>query len=206
MVLERMRVAAGAAEGPEEHHHPRKAELVAQPQDRLSDVAEILGDQRQVAELALDRSEELGARAGAPVPAPRRRVPLGNGPVGDEAAEVVDATEIDEFERPPEALAPPAEVRRAMDGPLVERVPPALARRAEGVGGRAGDLTAREQLGPGVVIGAAVGDVDRQVADQPDAALARIVPQSPPLPLEPHLSGEGALPGETSPVSGPEGM
>ena len=72
MVLERVRVAAGAAEGPEEHDHPRQAELVAQPLHRRSDVAEILGDQGQVAELALDGAEEIGAGARPPVARPSR--------------------------------------------------------------------------------------------------------------------------------------
>src|SRR5437763_1197728 len=89
MVLERVRVAARAAEGPEEHDHPREAELVAQAQDRWRDVAEVLGDQGQGTELALDGPEELGAGTGPPVPPPGGRVPRGDGPVGDEAAEVV---------------------------------------------------------------------------------------------------------------------
>ncbi len=123
--------------------------------DRRRDVAEILGDQRQVAELALDRAEELGAGSRPPVSALRRRVPRRNRPVGDEAAEVVDAAEVDELERAPETLAPPVEAGRAVDGPVVQRVPPALAGRAQRVGRRAGDLAAGEQLRPAVVIGAA---------------------------------------------------
>src|SRR5207237_6180283 len=160
--------------------HPREAELVAQPQDRRRDVAEILGDQREVAELALDRTEELGAGAGPPVPAPGGRMPRRNGPVGDEAAEVVDATEIDELERTPEALPPPAEASRPIDGPVVQRVPPALAARAESVGRSSGHLAAREQLWPTGKIGSLVGDVDRQIADQPDTTLGGVAAQRPP--------------------------
>src|SRR5439155_22710549 len=132
---------------------------------------QIFGDQREVAEVTLDRPEELGAGAGPPVPAPRRRIPRRNGPVGDEAPEVVDAAEVDELERPPEALPPPAVAGRAVDGPVVERVPPALAARAEGVGRSAGHLAVREQLRPGREIGSLVGDVDRQIADEADPAL-----------------------------------
>ena len=201
-----VRVALAAAERPEEHDHPRQPELVAERVDRRRDVAEILRDQRQVAELALDRAEQLGAGAGPPAPALRRRVPRRNRPVGDEAAEVVDAGEVDELEGAPEPLAPPVEAGRAVDGPVVERVPPALAGRAERVGRRAGDLAAREQLRPAIVIGAAVGDVDRHVADQPDAALGRVGPQRPPLPLEAHLVGERLRAGEARPAAGPEGM
>ena len=57
MVLERVRVAASAAEGPEQHGHSGQAQLVTQPQDRRRDVAQILGDQREVGELTLDRPE-----------------------------------------------------------------------------------------------------------------------------------------------------
>ena len=58
-----------------------------------------------------------------------------------------------------------------MRAPVVERVAPELADGAERVGRRAGDDAALEELGMGVDVGAAVGDVDRDVAEQPDAAL-----------------------------------
>ena len=169
-------------------------------------MAQIFGDQGQVAELPLDRGEERGAGAGPPVPALGRRIPLRDGPVGDVAAEVVDAAEIDELERPPETFAPPVEAGRAVDGPVVQRVAPTLAGRAERVGRRAGDLAVREQLRPAVEIGALVGDVDRQVADQADAALGRVGAQLPPLPLEAHLVGERLPAGKLGPAAGPEGM
>ena len=156
-------------------------------------------------------SRSTARKSSAPGPRPpasalRRRVPRRNRPVGDEAAEVVDAGEVDELEGAPEPLAPPVEAGRAVDRPVVQRVPPALAGRAERVGRRAGDLAAREQLRPAIVIGAAVGDVDRHVADQPDAALGRVGPQRPPLPLEAHLVGERLRAGEARPAAGPEGM
>jgi hypothetical protein len=72
MVRKGVRVAPSTAEGPQEHHHPWKPQLIPQPVDRRSDVAEILGDQREVAELPLDRAEELGAGAGPPAPAQPR--------------------------------------------------------------------------------------------------------------------------------------
>src|SRR5439155_1574547 len=81
-----------------------------------------------------------------------------------------------------------------------------LAGRAERVGRRAGDLAVREQLRPAVEIGALVGDVDGQVADQADAALGRVGAQLPPLPLEAHLVGERLPAGELGPAAGPEGM
>src|SRR4029079_4248253 len=102
-----VRIALAAPECPEEHDRPRQAELVPERVDGGCDVAEILRDQRQVAKLAFDRAEELGAGASPPAPALRRRVPRRNRPVGDEAAEVVDAGEVDELQRAPEPLAPP---------------------------------------------------------------------------------------------------
>ena len=150
--------------------------------DRRRDVPEILGDHRQPAELALDRAEELGSRARPPAPALRRRVPRRNRPVGDVAAEVVDAAEVDELERAPKALAPPAVAGRAVDGPVVQRVPPALAGRAERVGRRPGDLAVREQLRPASEIGALVGHVDREVADQPDRRARPRTPAALPTP------------------------
>ena len=126
---------------------PGQAELVAQPLDRRRDHAEILGDQRQRPELALDGAEERRARAAPPAAAPRRRVALGDRPVGDEAAEVVDPREVDELERAPEALDPPAvAASRRMRRPVVERVAPELAGRAERVRRRARDHAAAEQL------------------------------------------------------------
>ena len=207
MVREGVRVtAAAAAKRPEEHDHAGQAELVAQPVDRRRDVSEVLRYQRQIAELSPDRVEELDAGPRPPVSELRGRVPRRNRPVRDEAAEVVDPAEVEELERAQEALPPPAVAGRTVDGPIVERVPPPLAVRAEGVGRRSRDLAAREQLRPGVEVGAAVGDVDRQVADQPDAALGGVLPQRPPLPLEAHLVGERVSTGKTRPAAGPERM
>src|SRR6185437_10740566 len=124
-------------------------ELVAQAVDRRGDVAEILRDQRQVAELALDRVEELRAGARSPASAFGRRVPRRDRPVGDEAAEVVDPAQVDELEGAPEALSPPAVAGRAVRGPVVERVPPALAGRTERIGRRPRHLAVREELRPG---------------------------------------------------------
>ena len=104
---------AAAAEGPVEHDHARQAELVPQPVDGRRDATEVLRDQRQPPELALDGAEELRARTGPPAAVLGRPVPLRDRPVGDEAAEVVDAAEVDELERAAEALAPPAVARRA---------------------------------------------------------------------------------------------
>src|SRR5581483_8874561 len=92
---------------------------------------------------------------------------------------------------------------RAHRAPVVERVAPELADRAERVGRSPGDVPALKQLGMGGDVGAAPGDVDRDVAEQPDAALGGIVAQRAPLAVEPHLVGDRVVAGERRPVRDP---
>ena len=68
---------------------------------------------------------------------------------------MVDASEVAQLRRAPQALDPPAVAAAAQRGPVVERVAPQLPGRAERVGRRAGDEAALEQLGVGDVVGAA---------------------------------------------------
>ena len=56
------------------------------------------------------------------------------------------------------------------------------------------------------VVGGAGRDVDRDVADQPHAALGRVRAQRAPLALEAHLVGERAAAGEARPVLDPAGL
>ena len=90
VVLEPVRVVGRAAEGPEQDHHAREAELVAKLADVGRDHPEILGDHRQLAELVLGGTEDGGPGATLPVTLTRRRRGRRNRPVADEAAEVVD--------------------------------------------------------------------------------------------------------------------
>src|SRR5690242_154106 len=143
-----------------------------------------------MAERTLDRREQLATGRGAPASVPRGLVPSRNRPVGDEAAEVVDARDVDELERPCEALDPPAEAGPPMLGPVVQRVAPMLPVRVQRIGRCAGYLAAREELRPRRDVRALVGDVDRDVADEPHAPVARVVAQRAPLTLEAHLVGE----------------
>ena len=66
-----------------------------------------------------------GARASSG-PAVAVFAPLGNGPVGDEAAEVIDPRDVEQLQRPPHALDPPAVVAPAQRRPVVQRVAPQL--------------------------------------------------------------------------------
>ena len=64
-------------------------------------------------------------------------------------------------------LDPPAVAAAPQRRPVVERVAPELALVGVRVGRRAGDDAALEQLRVRAVVGAAGGDVDRHVADEP---------------------------------------
>src|SRR5581483_3331994 len=109
----------------------------------------------------------------------------------------------EQVERPAQPLDPPAVAPASDRGPVVERVAPQLPAGGERVRWSARDRALLEELGMGAVIGAAGGDVDRDVAHEPHPALARVAPQLAPLALEPHLVGERATAGEALPVADP---
>ena len=149
---------------------PGQAEVVAQPPHRPGDDAEVLGDERQLAERVARRVEHRAARAAAPAAAERVARALRHRPVGDEAAEVVDPREVEERERAREPRDPPRVALAPQRRPVVQRVAPQLALVGVRVGRRAGDGVVDEQLAVRAVVGGAGRDVDRDVADQPHAA------------------------------------
>ena len=144
----------------------------------------------ELAELGRRGVEDRAARPALPVPGQRVAGPRRHRPVGDEAAEVVDAGEVVEVERAPQPLDPPAVAAPLQRRPVVERVAPQLALVGERVGRRAGDGAGLEQLGVGPVVGAAGRDVDRDVADQLHAAVERVAAQRRPLAVEADLVGQ----------------
>ena len=147
------------------------------------------------------------ARPGPAAPAPAARVgrARGHGPVGDEAAEVVDPRDVEEIERPAQALGPPAIAAALQRRPVIQRVAPQLAEVGVDVRRRARHLAAAKQLGVREVVGAAGRDVDRHVADQADAGLRRVGAQRAPLAREAHLVGDRlAAAREALPVVDPE--
>ena len=163
-----------------QHDHARVAEPVAQPLDRRRDDAQVLGDQRQLAPQRRGRGVEHRAARPAPPAAAERVARAGrHRPVGHEAAEVVDAREVDELEGPPQARHPPAVAAPLQRRPVVDRVAPQLALVGERVRRRARDHAGLEELGMGAVLGAARRDVDRHVADQPHAAGLARAPAAP---------------------------
>ncbi len=107
VVLESVRVVGRAAEGPEEDHHAREAELVPKLADVGRDHPQILGDHRQLAQLLLGGTEDRGAGATLPVTLTCRLRGRRNRPVAGKAAEVVDPEEIRETEHSPHPLDPP---------------------------------------------------------------------------------------------------
>ena len=80
--------------------------------------------------------------------------PAGTCQYDDEAAEVVDPHEVEELERPPEPLDPPAVAGPLQRRPVVERVPPELTAGAQRIGRRAGDRAREEELRVGALVGA----------------------------------------------------
>ena len=103
-----------------------------------------------------------------------------------------------------ETLDPPAVAGRAVRAPVVERIAPVLTGCRVTVRRRAGDLARAEELGVREMLGASRRDVDRDVAEDADAAFACVVAQRDPFALEPNLVGERVLSREGRPVAGPE--
>ncbi len=91
------------------------------------------------------------------LPAPGQRVLRArrHRPVGDEAAEVVDARDVEQRERAPQPVDPPAVAAALHRRPVVERVAPQLALVGVGVGRRARHRAGLEQLRMRAVVGAA---------------------------------------------------
>ena len=151
-------------------------------------------------------AEERLARAGQPVTGARVELvrALRDRPEGGEAAEVVDADEVVEREHAAQPLDPPAVALARDRVPVEERIAPVLSHRPELVRRRARDDAVEEELGMGAVVDAPLRDVDRDVADHADAALAGVRAQRRPLALEPDLVGDRAA--EARPVLDPVGV
>ena len=131
-------------------------------------------------------SSRIAASNGAR-PGPRRQRPLprrlrvgGHRPVGGEGAEVVDRARRRRARTSggtvPSTSANPS---RRCARPVVERIAPELAVRGEEVGRDACDLALLEQVRMRQVVGAPRGDVDREVAYEPDSLRGRIRAQGP---------------------------
>src|SRR5919197_366299 len=88
VVLEPVRIARASGEAELEDVHSREAEGASQLLDCRCDHAQVLGDERQVAQLDEDDLEEPPPRPPPPTARGGCRRARGDGPVGDEAAEM----------------------------------------------------------------------------------------------------------------------
>ena len=164
-------VRAAVAEAELQDAHAGHVELLAQRVDFRRDEAEVFRDEGQRPRASSRRAKSC---------APGRLDPLavdgglffgGDGPVGFEAAEVVEADDVVEGVGAADAVDPPVEAALVQDIPAIERIAPALAGRAEVVGRHAGDADGREvfveleEIGMGPDVGAVEGDEDGDVAD-----------------------------------------
>ena len=134
-------------------------------------------------------------------------------PIACKAPEMINPHHIDQLENMADALDPPGKTFGCMGTPAIERVAPALACRAEEVGWHAGDDGGTavgielEKFRARPDFGALVGDEDRRIADDLDAACVGICAQFFPLPEKTPL---GKLPeGDACSVLGaslPQGL
>ena len=197
-----------AAEGPAEDDHPRQTELVAQLVDGRRDHAEVLGDD---AAGRRARARPRGrARLRARAASARAARSCGHSGIAQYETKPrkwsIRAT-VDELERAPEALDPPAVARRAVRRASRRAGCPSAARsRCSASGGAPATSPCAKSSGHAVDVGAAVGR--RRSARRRSAALrarARSA-QRPPLALEAHLVGDRASAGEARPVADPVRM
>ena len=186
--------------------HREQAEIGPDAVDRRRDDPEVLGDQRELPELCLDRSKQRGPRTAVPASLPRIGRPCRDCPVGDETTEVIDSRDVDELERPAEAFDPPAVTLTAVLAPVVDGLAPELPGGMRHVRGGSGDEPVREELRVGPHVGPVGRDVDGNVSDQKDAALGGIRPEGEPLAFEANLVFDRAGALIALPVAHPVGV
>ncbi len=119
----------------------------------------------------------------------------GNGPEGFKTAKVIEPDNVVQCMGTAHAVHPPVEAPAFQHLPLVDRVAPALAGRAEIVRGHTGNANRSKvfaqlknfRVGPH--IGAVVVDEDSHVANEADVALRTVAAQGFPLLIEGELYG-----------------
>ena len=149
--------------------------------------AQILSNDVLFTQGFIHRLEEGDARSGLPHAVAGGGLPIGDGVVGVEPPEVVDAQGVADLELPGDPLQPPAVVVLHHLFPVEQGVAPQLAVLREAVGGTArhfGGLSVLVQLklvrvGPHVR--AVQGHIDGQIADDGDTFFVDIFLQAPPL-------------------------
>ena len=192
-------VVGRAIEGELEHLHARQRKAIPQGLHRRGDHPEVLRDQRQnptrqeappAATAAAQQLQQQPSRRLDPYPRLGGPVAPRHTPEGLQGAEMVEAQQVEEIQLSVEPLQPPAEASQPMAPPAIHRRAPQLAGGGKVVGrhtaladqqaiGRHG-----EQPGPAPDIGTVMGDIKRQVTQQPHPPLAGTLPQGLPLLLE----------------------
>jgi hypothetical protein len=181
MIGRQIGVVGPAAEGEVQHLHSRQAVGVPQRLDFRRDDAEILRHQRQPAKLGPQGSEQLVARRQAPA---SRHGGLGAGrnfPIRFQSPEMIDAQQVELGQLGADALLPPLEPVGPHLLPSVVRIAPQLAGGREIVGRHAGDhlrpslVVQQETVAPRPDVGAVVADEERNVAENQNAPLVRVL-------------------------------
>ena len=131
---------------------------IAQRNHVGGDESQVLGEERQPAELLSDLVEQFIAGTVHPTPFDGRRFAGRNLPELREAAEMVEPDKVAGLCGPTQPLHPPAVSFAANGLPVVERIAPALARGAEVIGRHTGN-----HLGLQIVVSKA-----KQVTVRPD--------------------------------------
>ena len=174
--------------------HAGKTGIGEQLHDLGRGIAEVLGDEIEVAEPAGQHADERHAGALDPAAVFGGRLAVGNGPVALEAAEMVDADDIVELLRAADAADPPAEAVLRHGLVVVERVAPELPVLAEAVRRDAGDLGGHvvlvelEHFGFCPHVGGVHRHIDGQVADDADAERVDVRLECLPLAEEEKLN------------------
>ena len=193
-----------AVKGELEHLHPGEARLAQHRAHRRGEEAQVLGDDLPAAQPLLRRPEEVHPRPGLPVAVPGGGLPGGDGVVGLEAPEVVQAQDVIDPELEGQPAQPPGVALLFHPRPVKQGVAPQLPVGGEAVGGTAGHLggpplfVQLELLRTGPHVGAVPRRVDGQVSDDGDPPPVGPLLQGPPLGEEQvlHPLPEAHLPGQ----------
>src|SRR5581483_11513703 len=183
----------GTAESKLQHAHSGKPEVAAQCLDVGGDDSEILGEDWQLAQIALQKPHQLLARSVMPCAATRIGRAGWHRPMRRQRPEMIDAQHVDTLELASHARAPQREAVAAHGVPVVKRVAPELPGLGKVVGRDAGDggrLPGGIELELAAVhpgLGGIGGYVEWEVPEESDVAGLRMLSQALPLNIEREL-------------------
>ena len=169
--------------------HPHAQDLKAS--HRLThigaDHSQILGNHREQRITAEKASQKIGGRGRHPFTRYGRGLVGGYFPEGHQASKMVDPDPVKVSQVVPDALQPPVVSGGLQPIPAVDRMAPQLTGGAEIVRRDAGNTPGKqlivqfEQIGMGPDVGAAMVDIDGDVAEQLNLIVFAILAQRPPL-------------------------